>query len=320
MNNQTILIASIILCSLGGWYVVMSKYFALKKILQAETNAKQSRPHVAVAPQASSRRAVEAPIYMPDPFPETEYVPGEHIPGMGPPPLPNMPYRVPPEVVTALQQRQQEVINNTAIQQQLNSHTAMQQQRSESVTNVNNRKREVCNWGCMLHVSGMALITGIPFLNIIAPLLLWLWKKEQHPFLAKQGREVVNFQITYTFIQFLCLGLGTLFVWLSPAAATYLFELTRPVRVVFATSMYLPFNIFTVLPFFWACVMIVRGAVAAYHGISYRYPLSQPFIFEGSALQTKQQADQVIMRKEPQIQPQQQPETVGPNFNRINFG
>jgi uncharacterized Tic20 family protein len=37
-----------------------------------------------------------------------------------------------------------------------------------------------------------------PFGNIIAPLILWLVKRVDSPFLDRTGKEVVNFQISYT--------------------------------------------------------------------------------------------------------------------------
>jgi uncharacterized Tic20 family protein len=310
MNNQTILLTCIVLCSLGGWYVVISKYMALKAMLSAKTTpAPTSQIDVARAPA----HPAAAPVYMPDPMQyESDYESDEHIPSMGPPPLGAMPYKVPPEVIAALQQRHQQ----SQMQAQNNKQETFNTETNPAPEVINYNKRDACNWASIMHISGLAFITGIPFLNIILPTVLWLLKKEQHPFLAKQGREVINFQITLTFITFAFLGLGTMFVWMFPSAAAYLLEWTRSIRIIFATSMYTPFNIFTVLPFFWGCIMVIRGTVAAYHGINYRYPYTQPFVFEGKALQIKKQTSEIIRRKEPQLHTPEAP----PSFNKINFG
>lgn len=37
-----------------------------------------------------------------------------------------------------------------------------------------------------------------PFGNIIAPLILWLIKRTESPLLDRAGKEVLNFQISYT--------------------------------------------------------------------------------------------------------------------------
>lgn len=46
------------------------------------------------------------------------------------------------------------------------------------------------------HLLGLALYTGIPFGNVLGPLILWLWKREGNPDLDAHGKEVINFQIS----------------------------------------------------------------------------------------------------------------------------
>jgi uncharacterized Tic20 family protein len=57
--------------------------------------------------------------------------------------------------------------------------------------------KEERSWGILLHLSGL---TGMvfPFGNLIAPLVLWLIRKDQSTFLDDQGREVLNFQISFS--------------------------------------------------------------------------------------------------------------------------
>jgi hypothetical protein len=63
------------------------------------------------------------------------------------------------------------------------------------------------------HLTG--LLGGlIPPVNIIAPLIIWLIKKDQMPFVNDQGKEALNFQISVTiymvisfFLMFLLIGL-----------------------------------------------------------------------------------------------------------------
>jgi uncharacterized Tic20 family protein len=54
---------------------------------------------------------------------------------------------------------------------------------------------EVTNWGMLCHLSallGLAL-GGAMFLG---PLIVWLLKKNDHPFIDEQGKESLNFQIS----------------------------------------------------------------------------------------------------------------------------
>ena len=50
-------------------------------------------------------------------------------------------------------------------------------------------------WLAALHLSSMLCI-------LIIPLLIWSWKKPQSYKIDKQGREVLNFQITMTLVLF----------------------------------------------------------------------------------------------------------------------
>ena len=49
-------------------------------------------------------------------------------------------------------------------------------------------------WGMLCHISTFCGLI-IPFGNILAPLIIWLIKKEDLPFVQDQGKEVLNFQI-----------------------------------------------------------------------------------------------------------------------------
>jgi uncharacterized protein len=52
------------------------------------------------------------------------------------------------------------------------------------------------NWGMLCHLS---IFSGllIPLANIIAPLIIWLIKRDEMPFVNHNGKEALNFQITY---------------------------------------------------------------------------------------------------------------------------
>lgn len=266
MTNQNLIFVSIVLCSLGGWYVVLTKYLELKAMMKNKSNNNiqlHTEPLEPVSPDFNK-------------LPENFEFNGQHIPGMGPPPNANIPFNIPEDLLSTMRSKLRAAAHQVGSQQAAQSAVPKMQPQDPAAVS----KRFICNWAAIIHLSGLTIVLGIPFLNIIVPAILWLLKKEQHPFLAKQGREVVNFQITFSLIQFLFLGLGTLFIWLWPHSAQGLLAWTKTLRVVFSTSMHLPYNIFTVLPFYWGCIVAVRGAVAAYHGSAYKYPYAQPFIFE----------------------------------------
>ena len=53
-------------------------------------------------------------------------------------------------------------------------------------------------WAMFCHLSGFLIFIGIPFGNIIAPLIIWLIKKDEFPLVDDQGKESLNFQISIT--------------------------------------------------------------------------------------------------------------------------
>ena len=60
-------------------------------------------------------------------------------------------------------------------------------------------------WGMLCHFSAFFGFI-FPLGNILAPLIIWLIKKEELPFVEDQGKEVLNFQISMT-IYFIISGL-----------------------------------------------------------------------------------------------------------------
>ncbi len=60
------------------------------------------------------------------------------------------------------------------------------------------KNNKAITWATFCHVGALSLYLGIPFGNIIVPLVLWLFKKNEFPFVDEQGKESLNFQISMT--------------------------------------------------------------------------------------------------------------------------
>jgi uncharacterized Tic20 family protein len=61
-------------------------------------------------------------------------------------------------------------------------------------------------WGMLCHLGALAGYI-IPMGNIIGPLVFWLIKKNDYPFVDEQGKEALNFQITATIAILICIPL-----------------------------------------------------------------------------------------------------------------
>ncbi len=69
-----------------------------------------------------------------------------------------------------------------------------------------NNDKNARMWGMLCHLSALSLYIGIPFGNIIGPVLIWQIKKEEFPILDEHGKAVLNFQLSmiiYIAISFL---------------------------------------------------------------------------------------------------------------------
>jgi uncharacterized Tic20 family protein len=58
--------------------------------------------------------------------------------------------------------------------------------------------RQDCKWAMFCHLSGLAgLSVLLPVIGgVVAPLIIWQLKLDEYPFVAEQGRRVVNFQLS----------------------------------------------------------------------------------------------------------------------------
>jgi hypothetical protein len=99
-------------------------------------------------------------------------------------------------------------------------------------------------WGMLCHLLGL-------FTSFVGPLIIWLLKKEEDPFIDNQGKEALNFQIT--------------------VAIAWAVSLVVPVMLTF---------LICIGPFLGAAVGIVDlifciiATVKANGGEAYRYPVS----------------------------------------------
>jgi len=53
-------------------------------------------------------------------------------------------------------------------------------------------------WGMLAHLLSLSGYIGVPLGNILAPLIIWLIKKDESQFVSDQAKESLNFQISLT--------------------------------------------------------------------------------------------------------------------------
>ena len=104
-------------------------------------------------------------------------------------------------------------------------------------------------WATLAHLSAFAIyFTGIG--HLVGPLVIWLAKRSGHPFIDDQGREALNFQITWTIMM----------------VANCILFITIIGAVIAAPLFY-------ILPVYHVICMII-AAIKANDGVAFRYPLT----------------------------------------------
>jgi uncharacterized protein len=101
-------------------------------------------------------------------------------------------------------------------------------------------------WAMFCHISALAVFV-IPFVgHILGPLLIWILKKEEFPFVDDQGKEALNFQISITIYGII-------------SSILIFIVIGIPILIVLGL---------------FALIMVVIAAISAYDGKAYRYPLT----------------------------------------------
>ena len=100
-------------------------------------------------------------------------------------------------------------------------------------------------WAMLSHVLSFSGLV-FPFGNILAPLIVWLLKREGLPLVDDQGKESLNFQISFT-----------IYAVLSS----------------FLVLILIGYVLLTILGLVWM-VLVIIATIRANNGERYRYPLT----------------------------------------------
>jgi uncharacterized protein len=100
-------------------------------------------------------------------------------------------------------------------------------------------------WGMFAHLSALAGYI-IPLGNFVGPLIVWMTKKQEHPFVDDQGKESLNFQITVLLALLVlsptvCIGIGLIILPIIGVAAL---------------------------------IFVIIAGIKANEGVAYRYPFA----------------------------------------------
>jgi uncharacterized Tic20 family protein len=130
--------------------------------------------------------------------------------------------------------------------------------------------REERTWAMVAHLSAFA---GhfFPFAHIVAPLVVWLSKRETSAFVDDQGKEAVNAQISVTLYALIGIPL-VVFIVGAPLLGFAL--LTHLVVILPALPFCLGAIVLLAMGFIYIAnfALVIVAAIAANEGRAYRYP------------------------------------------------
>jgi uncharacterized Tic20 family protein len=116
---------------------------------------------------------------------------------------------------------------------------------------VSNEER---TWGMLSHLAALVGYFVIPLGNIIAPLIIWLMKKDESQFVADQAKEALNFQISLMIYAIVGTIVGL-------------------ILMLVLVGFFLLFALWGAL-YIGGIVLTIVAAIRANEGQAYRYPLT----------------------------------------------
>ena len=104
-------------------------------------------------------------------------------------------------------------------------------------------------WAMFCHLSGLAGFV-FPFGNIIAPLVIWMIKKEEYPLVNDQGKEAINFQISMT-------------IYIIASIILIFLVIGIPLLIILGL---------------FSLIVVIIASIKANEGEKYRYPFTIRFL------------------------------------------
>ncbi len=132
------------------------------------------------------------------------------------------------------------------------------------------------NWAMLCHLAAFSSVVGVPFGHIVGPLVVWMWKRGESPFVDRHGRESLNFHLSFT----LYTALATLLLFapfvlgffsLSRAGGPNASVLPLVGSLLFVVAVYGSIALTGLI-----CTVI--AAIKAANGEHYTYPFAFPFL------------------------------------------
>jgi len=132
----------------------------------------------------------------------------------------------------------------------------------------------------LIHISAFAGLM-FPFGNIITPLIVWQTLKDRSAFLDEQGKEAVNFNISYTLyiflltLTFIPFAIGSIFRNHNNFIRNNHFNFDFDFDNLFG---FIGFGSITAIVYLIGIALVIIASIKAKEGENYKYPFTIKFI------------------------------------------
>jgi uncharacterized Tic20 family protein len=106
-------------------------------------------------------------------------------------------------------------------------------------------------WGMFCHLSALSMFMGVPFGIILGPLVIWLMKRNEIPYVDEQGKESINFQLSMI-----------------------LYMVVAGIMCIFLIGFALLFALIVA-----EIVLVIRASIKVSNGEEHHYPFAIRWIF-----------------------------------------
>ncbi|MBN3948114.1 MAG: DUF4870 domain-containing protein [Nostoc sp. NMS7] len=145
-------------------------------------------------------------------------------------------------------------------------------------------KQQMRIWAMLCHFSALLgwillfflVFIGIPLylpLNLLAPLMIWRFKKAQYPWIDFQGKESLNFQITWTLYTLISMIISSFVVLTTFSLTATINSSVNQLKIILDTLL-IVFMSLILLILIGQSFVVTFAAIKAYKGQHYRYPLT----------------------------------------------
>lgn len=118
------------------------------------------------------------------------------------------------------------------------------------------------NWAMAVHLSIFAGMF-VPLAGIVAPVVIWLTKRAESPFVDKQGKEVINFMLSNVLITILLVA--AFFVSAGSSVTAVPGSTMVPAIPLCVLALAIPFGLYSI-------AMPIVAAVKCANGEDFKYP------------------------------------------------